>query len=172
MSLRLDVGPCFLGGDVHWCLDGNEVKKRNMTALECWMSWTLDFIWLVSNIFSFSPLFGEDEANLTNIFQMGWNHQPVINKVGKILGMWLLFLPETNRENLSSSFEELPVSHASSKQPQIYKAVGGFPWRKCDVKHNTYLMGTTLDPQLLENCGVLQFLQGVFFVFFHLMKSS
>ena len=25
--------------------------------------------------FSFSPLFGEDEPILTNIFQMGWNHQ-------------------------------------------------------------------------------------------------
>ena len=24
-----------------------------------------------------SPLFGEDEPNLTHIFQMGWNHQPV-----------------------------------------------------------------------------------------------
>ena len=27
--------------------------------------------------FLFSPLFGEDEPILTNIFQKGWNHQPV-----------------------------------------------------------------------------------------------
>ena len=26
----------------------------------------------------FSPLLGEDEPNLTNIFQMGWNHQLVL----------------------------------------------------------------------------------------------
>ena len=25
--------------------------------------------------FIFSPLFGEDEPNLTNIFEIGWNHQ-------------------------------------------------------------------------------------------------
>ena len=31
--------------------------------------------------FLFSPLLGEDEPNLTNIFQMGWfNHQPVIQQ--------------------------------------------------------------------------------------------
>ena len=29
-----------------------------------------------SNILYFHPLFGEDEPNLTHIFQMGWNHQP------------------------------------------------------------------------------------------------
>ena len=50
-------------------------------------------------------LFGVDELNLTNIFQICWNHQPAINKVGKILGMWPFFLPETNRENLSSRLQ-------------------------------------------------------------------
>ena len=36
------------------------------------------YIWVVvSNMFLFSPLFGEDEPILTNIFQMGWNHQLV-----------------------------------------------------------------------------------------------
>ena len=30
-----------------------------------------------SNILYFHPVFGEDEPNLTNIFQMGWNHQLV-----------------------------------------------------------------------------------------------
>ena len=35
-----------------------------------------------SSIFSFSPLFGEDEPILTDIFQMGWlNHQ--LEKIGK-----------------------------------------------------------------------------------------
>ena len=29
-----------------------------------------------SKIFYFHPLFGEDEPILTNIFQLGWNHQP------------------------------------------------------------------------------------------------
>jgi len=32
-----------------------------------------------SNSFYVHPLFGEDEPNLTHIFQMGWfNHQPVV----------------------------------------------------------------------------------------------
>ncbi len=30
-----------------------------------------------SNIFFFTPKIGEDEPNLTNYFQMGWNHQLV-----------------------------------------------------------------------------------------------
>jgi len=49
-------------------------------------------------------------------------------------------IAKTYLPGCSISFEELPLSHASSNQPQIYKAAGGFPWRKCDVKHNTYLM--------------------------------
>ncbi len=40
-----------------------------------------------SNIFLFLHLFGEDEPNLTNIFQMGWN-PPTSDK--------FLILPETN----------------------------------------------------------------------------
>ena len=33
-----------------------------------------------------SPLFGEDEPNLTNMFQMGWNQQPVfILKFGSVI---------------------------------------------------------------------------------------
>ena len=33
------------------------------------------FWWGCFKYVLFSPLFGEDEPNLTNIFQMGWNHQ-------------------------------------------------------------------------------------------------
>ena len=37
----------------------------------CWSSWWFQFIF-------FSPLLGEDEPMLTNIFQLDWfNHQPV-----------------------------------------------------------------------------------------------
>ena len=32
---------------------------------------------MVSFFFNFHPYFGEDEPILTNIFQMGWNHQLV-----------------------------------------------------------------------------------------------
>ena len=39
---------------------------ENNTFLSGW--WQLKY-------FLFSTLFGEDEPNLTHIFQMGWNHQ-------------------------------------------------------------------------------------------------
>ena len=35
------------------------------------------FRWFVSNIFCFHPYLGKI-SNLTNIFQRGWNHQPVL----------------------------------------------------------------------------------------------
>ena len=41
-----------------------------------WGFWAGTKIWVVvSNVFYFHPLFGEDAPILTNIFQMGWNHQ-------------------------------------------------------------------------------------------------
>ena len=43
-------------------------------------------VWLVgSNIFYFQPYLGK-WSNLTNIFQMGWNHQLVVN--GKHMKVW------------------------------------------------------------------------------------
>lgn len=82
------------------------------------------------------------------------------------IGNVTVFLPETNSESPSSRLQHHFFGTASHLQQAfaIYKAAGVFPSRKCDVKHNTYLMGTTLDPHRLENCGVLQFLQC--FVFF------
>ena len=47
-----------------------------------------------SNIFGiFTPNLGEDEPNLTNIFQMGWNHQPVTYSIpfGMFESMIFLF---------------------------------------------------------------------------------
>ena len=41
----------------------------------CWYSIYVNRV-VVSNIFYFRPYLGR-LSNLTNIFQMGWNHQPV-----------------------------------------------------------------------------------------------
>ena len=65
------------------CPDCCSGKKK--PVLE-WSPWNPPFFW--GNVvvyllgggfkyFSFSPLFGEDEPILTNIFQRGWNHQQV-----------------------------------------------------------------------------------------------
>ena len=36
--------------------------------------------WWFQIFFIFTPKIGEDEPILTNIFQMGWNHQLVVTK--------------------------------------------------------------------------------------------
>ena len=47
------------------------------------------------------PLFGEDEPNLTHIFQMGWfNHQPVIG--------WLRSTPRGSQDGLDRSIPPRP----------------------------------------------------------------
>ena len=59
---------------------------------------------VVSNIFYFHPLFGEDEPILTNIFQMGWfNHQAI--NFRRVKNRWTtsLFLPSSSGERRNPS---------------------------------------------------------------------
>ena len=59
--------------------------------------------------FYFHPLFGEDEPNLTTIFQMGWNHQP-----GKVLYVSQIYGDYTSPPRLGKNFykiESLWINH-------------------------------------------------------------
>ena len=62
------------------------VNKQWPVDPGCWMPIASDpqYLKLLGGVFKyflFSPLFGEDEPNLTNIFQVGWNHQPELHVV-------------------------------------------------------------------------------------------
>ena len=58
---------------------------------------------VVSNIFIFTP--GEDEPILTNIFQMGSNHQLVYHKKSTFhVGRFLLFVPR-----IGNGFSGFPI---------------------------------------------------------------
>ena len=52
-----------------------------------WWSWCMKLCVVVSNIFYFHPYLGKIPI-LTNIFHMGWNHQPELMKPANSLG-WL-----------------------------------------------------------------------------------
>ena len=82
-------------------LEGYQILRRSLSR---W--WQLKY-------FLFSSLFGEDEPNLTNIFQMGWfNHQPVV-----ILTLFSL-------ENNSQLDEALMISiESGSTTPDTYLCV-------------------------------------------------
>ena len=51
-----------------WCL-----KVQFVFVNESFSGW-----WQLKYFFSFTPILGEMISILTNIFQMGWNHQPVL----------------------------------------------------------------------------------------------
>ena len=67
---------------------------------------------MVSNIFLFLPLLGEMISNLTNIFQMGWNHQVAIfsikmafsNVTGNLYVQGVYKLPRSNYRLISGGF--------------------------------------------------------------------
>ena len=68
-SIQFDDGMGVLDGFFGWR------RKAPRNSRKCVITWLV-----VSNIFYFHPYLGK-WSNLTNIFQMGWNHQPVIVQI-------------------------------------------------------------------------------------------
>jgi len=65
---RLNLG-LFMGGSLGWCRSG-----RTISAEASDMEW-IRTGWWFQICFILTPTWGNDPIWLTNIFQMGWNHQ-------------------------------------------------------------------------------------------------
>ena len=74
---------------------------------------------VVSNMFLFSSLFGEDEPNFTNMFQMGWNQSPIWNH--SLLGLLLHLGRDHNRRVV---FRDVSSCLVSSLQKRLLS-----PWQ-------------------------------------------
>jgi len=71
--MKVDIG--------HWVCEAWVWSSRMVPKA----GWEQNMFWVVvSNIFYFHPYLGKI-PNLTNIFQMGWNHQPVLHGVKRFV---------------------------------------------------------------------------------------
>ena len=69
-------------------------KKLTDHSLDMWKTRFSIVVWVVlSNIFHFHPYLGK-WSNLTNIFQMGWNHQLVVGWCGWMWIPWLMLVSD------------------------------------------------------------------------------
>ena len=89
--------------------------------------------WWFQIFFYFIPIWGRFPIWLCNIFQMGWNHQPVVLELGRHREEKLLLAGKLHSSTSVESFEASKISVSDRSQflalcipPVKKKLVGGF----------------------------------------------